>query len=326
MFFHGPVPPVPDKDDALDDHELRAARGRAAAGYWLPAQAVIAAAGTDWERRGHRIAVLGANAATDSAWLDAWQAAASDDPTAVTVSASTLTARAKNARGTAAASRTSAAQFRRFDELSELAMVQARRAVELDRADPTPCTILCRAMFSRGDQHGFHEALEEGRRRDPFEFGLNVMAVNFHCAKWYGSHDAMFAVARAAATAAPPGAGVAMLPLFAHFEYAMREYTWGEVTTQGLAQTHAYFRDPDVQREIDACAAKWRALGPPSHPNAILCDNWLAIAYSLGARRRDCKAVFDRIGPYAATHTWAYFYGSQAGGFLANWRWANRVD
>ncbi|MEV4516019.1 hypothetical protein AB0K00_44555 [Dactylosporangium sp. NPDC049525] len=48
-------PPVPDKDRALDDHELRAARALATSGYWLPAQAVIAAAGTGWERRGHRM-------------------------------------------------------------------------------------------------------------------------------------------------------------------------------------------------------------------------------------------------------------------------------
>jgi hypothetical protein len=57
-------PPVPDKDRALDDQELRAARALAAAGYRLPAQAVVAAAGTGWERRGHRIAILGDAAAT----------------------------------------------------------------------------------------------------------------------------------------------------------------------------------------------------------------------------------------------------------------------
>ena len=63
---------------------------------------------------------------------------------------------------------------------------------------------------------------------------------------------------------APPGAGAAMLPLFAHFEYAMREFTWREVTTQGLARTHAYFRDHDVQRHYQPQAVGSNAV--TDHP------------------------------------------------------------
>ncbi|WP_326999702.1 hypothetical protein OHA72_31750 [Dactylosporangium sp. NBC_01737] len=319
-------PPLPDKDGALDDHELRAARALATTGYWLPAQTVIAAAGTGWERRGHRITVLGEAAADGGGgWLDEWLAAAPDDPTAITLNAATLSLRASKARGSASAAGTTREQFLRFDELSAAAQVQAQRAVAVDRADPAPCTILCRTMYSRGDGDGFHAALAEGRRRDPFDFDLNARAVDFHCAKWFGSHDTMFAIARGTADAAPPGVGVTMLPLLAHLEYAMREFSWGRVTDRTVKDSRAYFQRPDVQQEVDACVAKWHAAGPPAHPKAVLCDNWLAIVYALGSRRRECRAVFRRIGPYAATHLWTCFFGSQAGGFLANWRWANSI-
>ncbi|MEV4137316.1 hypothetical protein AB0J72_34715 [Dactylosporangium sp. NPDC049742] len=105
-----PLPFVTDVDRALDDHDLRAARERAVAGDRRAAADVIAAAGTDLERRGHRIAILG-DAAEEQGRdrLDAWLA---------------------------------------------------------------------------------------GRRRDPFNFVLHVRAVDFHCAKWCGSHTQMFELAR----------------------------------------------------------------------------------------------------------------------------------
>ncbi|MEV4510302.1 hypothetical protein AB0K00_15210 [Dactylosporangium sp. NPDC049525] len=329
LFRRGAAPVLPevDRDRALADQDLRAARARAVAGDWTAARDVIAAAGTDWERRGHRTWVL-AEAAQENAgaWIDAWLTATPDDPTVVTLHAAALTELAGRARGHATAAQTSQERLRSFADLSAKARAQAERALVLAPDDPLPCNILLNSMFSGGDRGGaFGELLAEARRRDRFDFEVHTTAVTFLCEKWFGSHDAMFALARETASQAPPGAGATMLPLFAHFEYAMREYSWAKVNASALVDCRRYFQRPDVQGELDACVTKWRAPGPPTHAKALTCENWLAIAYALSGRRDECKAVFDRIGPYADSHVWAYFFGSIRDGFTANRAWANRT-
>ncbi|MFC5003320.1 hypothetical protein ACFPIJ_36510 [Dactylosporangium cerinum] len=329
LFRRGPAPvmPVLDRDRALDDRELRSMRDRAVAGDWAAARDGVAAAGTDWERRGHRIWAL-AEAAPGNAgeWLDAWLSATPDDPIAVTVHAAALGERAGKARGTAPAARTSQEQFRSFGELSTQTWAEAERALALAPDDPVPCNILLIAMFGDAGRRGaFREILAEARRRERYSFEVNSTAVTFLCEKWFGSHDAMFAAARETASEAPAGTGVTMLPLLAHLEYAMREYSWGKVSARGLVDCQNYFRRPDVQRELDACVTKWRSPGPPTHAKALTCENWLALAYALSGRRDECKAVFDRIGPHVDSYTWSYFYGNVVGGFKVNWAWANRV-
>ena len=244
----------------------------------------------------------------------------------LTALAAALGERAGKARGTAPAARTSQEQFRSFGELSTQTWAEAERALALAPDDPVPCNILLIAMFGDAGRRGaFREILAEARRRERYSFEVNSTAVTFLCEKWFGSHDAMFAAARETASEAPAGTGVTMLPLLAHLEYAMREYSWGKVSARGLVDCQNYFRRPDVQRELDACVTKWRSPGPPTHAKALTCENWLALAYALSGRRDECKAVFDRIGPHVDSYTWSYFYGNVVGGFKVNWAWANRV-
>ncbi len=148
--------------------------------------------------------------------------------------------------------------------------------------------------------------------------------MSFYCEKWYGSHEQMFAVAREAAHLAPPGTAATTLPLFAHFEYAMREFNWGSGTAKGFLACQRYFQRPEVRAEVDACAAKWRAAGRPAHCSAMISRNWLALAYSLAERHTEAKAMFDEIGPYATSHAWAHFYGGVSHGFVTAWRRAHR--
>ncbi|GHJ56322.1 hypothetical protein Nm8I071_56290 [Nonomuraea sp. TT08I-71] len=327
LFSRGqrPVEPAVDLDRALDDLELRAARDKASAD-WRAARDVIEAAGSDWERRARRVSVL-SDAAADDTWLDAWLVSAPDDPSAAVLRAATLAERASRARGSAPASQTTQEQFQGFAELSAQAADAARRAIALAPHDPVPWIDVLWAMFpdGRSRQAEFHQAFTEARQRDPFNLGIHLAAVSFLCEKWYGSHEEMFGLARATAAAAPPGTAVTLLPLFAHFEYAMREFNWGTPTPEGVLACRRYFQRPEVRQEYDACAAKWRAAGPPRHGDAMVCRNWLALAYSLSDRRDEAKAMFDEIGPYATSPVWAYFFGGVKHGFVHNWRWANRV-
>ncbi|MBF9132867.1 hypothetical protein I0C86_28490 [Plantactinospora sp. S1510] len=320
------TPPVLDTDIALDDHAVRHARDRARAGDWTAARDVVAVAGTDWELRSRRISVLSDAAVENDAWLYAWLRSSPDDPTAVTIYAEVLGVRAGDARGDAPASRTSPEQFRAFAELSDAAATASRRAIALAGPDdPTPYVELLGAAFADGqvDSPEFQEALAEAKRRDPYNFDLHVTMVSLLCQKWFGSHEQMFGAAREVAGAAPPGANVVVVPFLAHFEYAMREYGWDQRTPESLAACSRHFQRPEVQRELDTWAAKWRA-GPHGPARAMTCRHWLALAYFLARRRAETKAALDEIGPYLGpTLAWAYFFPSTEAGFLTAWRWAN---
>jgi hypothetical protein len=171
----------------------------------------------------------------------------------------------------------------------------------------------------------FDEVFDEGRRRDPYNFDLHLTAISLRCQKWGGSHELMFGTARQVAEAAPPGHSAVMLPLFAHFEYAMIEFGWGERTAKTLKAHRRYFTRPEVRQEMDHWIAKWRA-GTPGPAKLATCRQWQALYYCLAGRRQEAKTVFDEIGQYVnATTAWAYFWSGSEYGYLKGWMWANRI-
>ncbi|MFC7480372.1 hypothetical protein ACFQX7_10445 [Luedemannella flava] len=165
---------------------------------------------------------------------------------------------AGSARGSASARNTSPEQFAEFHRLSALAADASKRAIALNPDDPYPWVTRMSTNFAGGEHADFHRAMDEAVRRDPVNFEAHLSAVSFLCAKWYGSHEQMFAAARGPAAAAPAGSPVVMLPLLAHFEYALREYGF-DSRSESLTAKRSYFHRPEVIAEIQACAAKWRA-------------------------------------------------------------------
>jgi hypothetical protein len=319
-------PPAPDTDYGQADLELRAVRDRALAGDWVAARNLIEATGRDWELRDRRLSVLGIAAGHAPQWLEAWEAAVPDDPSVAILRADALMDQAGKARGYASARETSREQFRAFDRLSMLAAQASDRAVGLNPDDPHPWVTRMTSMLANG--HGqrdeFLEAMGEAVKRDPYNFETHLMAVTFLCEKWYGSHEQMFAAAREPAAAAPVGSSVAMLPLLAHFEYAMREYGF-DTRAESLTAKMNYFHQPEVIREIDACAAKWRGAGEPRLiGRGVTLRHWLALADYLAEHDREgAKALLAQIGPYlGSTGAYGYFWMDQAEGFHAVWKWA----
>ncbi|HEY5822154.1 MAG TPA: hypothetical protein VIT20_09275 [Propionibacteriaceae bacterium] len=146
--------------------------------------------------------------------------------------------------------------------------------------------------------------------------------MNFACEKWFGSHEEMFANAREVASAAPPGAGVAMLPVFAHFEYSLREHLWPGRAKPKL--TKQYFGQKGVQDEIDWCVDKWLATGRPAHARSMQLRNWQALAYCLGGRTDAAREVFAEIGPLVGdVSQWSIFGVEDAAETFVHWRqWA----
>jgi hypothetical protein len=325
LFGRGPNV-VPDRDVAMADLDLRAARGRALAGDWRAARDVVEAAGTDWELRGRRLPVLATAAMSSGQWLDAWVAEMPDDPTAATLTADVLSQQAGAARGGASAKNTTEAQFRAFADLSGRAEDASRRAIALAPHDPVPWRTVLFAKLAQGRaQRGeFFAAFHEATQRDPHNFEAQIAAVTYLCEKWFGSHEEMFGAARAAAAAAPPGSTTAMLPVLAHFEYAMREYGWDKRGDQTRAVHRGYFQRPEVQQELDACVAKWRTGGARLIGRGMTCRHWQLIAYALAGRRDEARAVLDEIELYLGdAFAWGYFWRRQSEGFLSTWYWAH---
>ena len=322
-----PVPPAPTGDRCFDDQELRAARERlAATGDWTVARDVIDAAGDDWEVRAQRIGVLSELGPGEEGWLYGWLNAHPDDPAATLLLASMLAGRAADARGSASAANTSAEQFRAFAAMSARAAEVAARARDLaDPRDPGPYAELLGTMFSSGDRGLIDHTYGLAMDRAPFDTDLNITYISLLCEKWYGSHQEMFATARAIAAAAPPGSGSAMIPYLAHFEYAMREFCWDTRTKASLRDVRRYFARPEVQYELDSCAAKWYAAGPPRLGRSTTLRHWAALGYVLADRKPEAKAVFDEIGPYLRPPAvvWGYFCSGRDDGVVNAWQWAN---
>jgi hypothetical protein len=326
----GPLLPVPEfgAERAILDAPLRRARRDVGRGDWTAAGAVIQEAGDDWELRDMRIGSLSGLAAKDDGWLLNWLAAAPDDPLAAQMQAATLSRQAGDARGGATADKTSEEQFRGFYSLSARAADACARAMELaGPADPNPWAVQLGTMFTGAGREEFDAVFNEGRRRDPFHFALHQTAMAWRCKKWFGSHDQMFATTREVAGAAPEGASAVLLPLAAHYEYALREFNWGDADEdKALAQSHRYFQQPEVEQEIDGWIAKWRA-GTPHPANAQTLRQWIALFYCLVNRRKASRAVFEELGEYVSPAlAWSRIFGGREYGYIVAWNWANGLQ
>ncbi|GIJ47468.1 hypothetical protein Val02_43540 [Virgisporangium aliadipatigenens] len=323
LVFHRPDRPAPpDRDEAYDDLGLRAARESAALGDWETVAAAIDSADS-WERRALRVWVLAGYAATDDLWLKRWRTARPDDPLLWTVRACVEADRASRARGGASAARTSRSQFEAFHRLMRDARLTSQLAIEKSPRDPTPWVQYLWSMFpdGRGRREEFATAFAALRERDPFHYTGHEAALQFYAAKWYGSHAEMFAMARTVAAEAPPGSAVNMLPVQAHIEYILREYHWDGA--DGHAASQAYLRG--VSDELDACVAKWRSAGPPSHALAMKTRSVQLATLALAGRTRETRPLWAEVGGYlGGGYPW-YYFGNSAGLFthyrrLATWR------
>lgn len=329
-IFGGPMPPTPefDSDEQLliKDKVLRDARDRVIQdGDWRAARDAIDAAGEDWDLRGYRLWVLGDLVEPDDEWFEEWLRAEPESPAVALIQAGNLHSRAAKARGGDVAANTSAEQFRAFNALSRQAAEAGVRAMELAAPnDPGPVTLLMRTLFAGGAE-ALDDLYAEALRRDPHNFDAHELALVLRCQKWFGSHEQMFAIARAASEAAPAGNRAVLMPLYAHIEYALREFAWGDRDKKTEQACRRYFRTPEVQQEVDRCIAKWRAAEPSSVRLAGV-RQWMAVYYCLIGRRAEAKAVFDELGEHVRPSIeWGWMLQDREYAYMRNWWWANGV-
>lgn len=229
-------------------------------------------------------------------WLDAWLTESPDDPDALLVVADFHLHQAWEVRTSARAKDVERDQFQAFFALLEDAVPVIAAAAELNPADPVPWRIaLTHARGMQAPREVFDAYLAEAEARDPHHLGCHVQALQYVCAKWYGSHEEMFRYAERVAESAPPGSRLHALPLQAALEYRLSEADEPEgpdpygpkveaAITRALALSDTY--DGEGDRE----AAGFR--------------NDLALMLVMADRPAEALDVFRAIGVHATESPW----------------------
>ncbi|MFG2113752.1 hypothetical protein ACGFRB_14155 [Streptomyces sp. NPDC048718] len=203
--------------------ERQAVADAAWAGHWQSAARYVRAAGEDWDERWSRLEILRHVAAEDDAWLDAWRAAEPGDCDAATLHASLMVHRAWKIRGRGYAHEVSASAMNQFVSLLPAAIEEARRAALLDPANPGPWVVMITAARGAKYDHARFRPLWDGLvARAPYHYEGHWQALQYWCAKWFGSDREMMRFGREAVRKAPPGSPLAGIYLHALSELADR--------------------------------------------------------------------------------------------------------
>lgn len=300
----------PDEAVVLDAPAapLREALAEAGEGDFTVARDLLASTrrGARWERRDRWVAGLAEYALHRPGWLDAWLAEHPDDPDARLVRADLAVRQAWEVRTSARARDVSREQFRAFHTLLRDAVPAIERAVELNPEDPVPWRVaLTHARGSQAPREVFDGYLMEVMDRDPGHYGCHASALQYLCAKWYGSHEEMFEFAESAADRAGPGALLNALPVTAVTEYAL---------------DHAPGEDgPIPARRVAAAvdrALELSAHYEPGDPVAAGFRNHLALALIRADRLEEALETFRAIGVHARSSPWALLGGDPLEEFL----------
>ncbi|MFF2730139.1 hypothetical protein ACFVS9_19860 [Streptomyces sp. NPDC058008] len=292
---------APDDAVVLDapDPSLRVALAAAASGDHAPVAELLAATRehAQWERRDACVSRLARASLHHPGWLDSWLEESPEDPDAVLVKADLYVCQAWQIRTGARAGHVEADQFRAFHAVLRDAVPVISAAAELNPGDPVPWRVaLAQARGIQAPREVFDSYLAEADARDRHHEGCHAQALQYLCAKWYGSHEEMFAFAERAADQAPPGSRLHALPLRAVVEYL-------------IAEEKAPGPDPYAER-AEAAVARAQALSEsyaPGDREAAGFRNHLAFVLWSMNRYEEALTVFRGIGVHATTFPWSYF-------------------
>ncbi|MFE0644171.1 hypothetical protein ACFW2Y_21540 [Streptomyces sp. NPDC058877] len=244
-------PPPPEHRQ----HERQSVADAAWEGDWKAARRYVREAGEDWDERWARLELLQHVAQEDDAWLDAWRAAEPGDCEAATLHASLMVHRAWEIRGSGYAHEIMTSTMERFKAMLPAAIEEARKAALLDPANPGPWVVMITA--ARGAQYGraqFKPLWEGLVARAPHHYEGHWQALQYWCAKWFGSDRLMMRFARRAVRKAPPGSPLAGIYLHALNERVERSGSSATPVTLGakrlLKEVAASFDrvEPDDER------------------------------------------------------------------------------
>lgn len=305
-------------DEALGDPVLTEAVGALRRGNWKPVAAALAGTGVDWDRRMLHAGVLGAVAAENTAWLDAWVAAEPESPHAALLQAATLGVLAAKARGGAWAQLTPVEQLRAYARITEESDQAALRTIALAPDDPTPWAFRIQAARGRQLTHRqFTELWHEAFMRAPMHRRAHSHAHQYWLAKWFGSEE-LSANFVAEAVARAPQTPLA-LELSVH--RALEAWLVHRSTSKMPGTSRAYFQGVG-QKYIDAAIEQWDGRLPTGGSLETVDRNLLAWTLTMARRYDEACDVFEVIGGKVCFgYPWIYF-NSPVEGFGTVRRWA----
>jgi hypothetical protein len=291
-------------DTVGDDVDLADALSAARRGEWQPAAALLGAT-RDVDVRYERLWMLAQESVHDSQWVEEWFAARPSDPIVHTVRAELALQRAWAARGAAYADQTGEQQMRAFFTGLDQAQRLAEKAVELAPDDPSPWATL--VQMARGQQvseEEFERRVQELFARAPHHVQGSFAVLQTLCAKWMGSTEAMFGVARELAAEAPAGSAVCLLPVMAHVE----QHLHLEGDRGGPPAAARHMTSGATRTELRSCVARWTA-GPDGtpHPGArMFGHNLVAYAFWLADDPDGARPHLEAIGRSLQEFPWGY--------------------
>lgn len=291
---------APDDAVVLDapSDAARPAVDAALDGHFEPAAEVLARSRETraWEDRDSDVDSLARLSLRSPDWLEAWASADAENPDLAVVDARRRVELAWEQRSNDDASQVSGEQFEAFGRTLEEATDRIRQAVAGSPGDPVPWAIALRhCRGSEGDRSVFDECLRELDKADPHHYGARWEAMQFVCAKWFGSHDEMFDFAQASVDAAPREARVQSLLLDAVLEHV-------------AAEPSALTSNPDRVDEAISRAQGWLDANPDAghHLTARTRGTLARVLFHL-ERGDEAYEQMRAMGEHATAYPWRYW-------------------
>jgi len=249
-----------------------------------------------WEDRDLDVASLGHLALASPQWLDAWREADPENPDLAVVDARRLVEQAWEQRSHNDASQVSQEQFAAFQETLENATQRIQQAIDGSPGDPVPWALALRhARGTECDRETFDGYVRALESTDAHHYGARYEAMQYLCAKWFGSHEEMFAFAHASVEAAPREARVQSLLLDAVLEHL-------------ASDASALTANPErVEEAIGRARGFLEANKDGGHHVTAQTRNVLARILFHLERHREAYEQMQAIGPYATSYPWRYW-------------------
>lgn len=242
-------------------------------------------------------------------WIGEWVAAESYSTLPLLVQGSHAVHWAWRARGAKSSELTGQEQFREFFRRLRFAENCLDEVVERDPEDVTAWTFLVKSARGRQvDRTEAQRRFDEVVKRHPYHRIAHSQMLQYLCKKWFGSHEEMFAFARDATSAAPPGSPLANLIAEAHIE------KWLDLPS---GEDVSYMTQPEVIAELHAAAD--RSVRHPYYrpqPGWPTVHNSFAFAFVCAGEWAAAVEQLDIIGDRATDWPWSYFRADAGSAFL----------
>lgn len=279
-------------DPALDDTDLATARDALVRGRWTDVRALLARTGDDWDRRGHRLVVLGQNPAC-AVWAQEWRLAEPDSADAVTLLACATVFRAL-----------------RDQEPVQAALELCRTASRMAPDDPSPWLGTLILARSTGTDDERARAFDQVRARHRDHHHAHHLMVACLAEHQKGTIDdplhEVYDFASWAAEQAPADSPLAVLPVVAHAErYRVLARAGVEPSDPAASGHWTTRRARQVMKAAFDWWLEWDGEDQP-HPRRQVDLNYLAHAKFHEGRLPEAAALLTRIGRHATEAPWSY--------------------